>query len=115
MITTKTELLQTFRDAHKNYKETPIKWIPETYLLNSPLDCSALIEVQETNDKSESPVQIIWIYKPSSSNRGRGLKVIEGIHNLKEIVILLYFIFKVFKVFKSPLVFIINYIYIGYG
>jgi len=87
LITTKTELLQTFRDAHKNYKETPIKWIPETYLLNSPLDCSALIELQETNDKSESPVQIIWIYKPSSSNRGRGLKVIEGMQNLKEIVL----------------------------
>ena len=73
-----------------------VPWLPDTYLLESPADCSALIAVEQTRidtvesktdgsaDKIENQTGI-WIYKPSSNNRGRGIKVIQGMDALKEL------------------------------
>lgn len=55
---------------------TKIPWLPETYLLESPADCEALLKAEET-----SPC--LWIYKPSCFNRGRGIRVVKGLDALR--------------------------------
>lgn len=71
-----------------------VPWLPDTYLLESPADCAALIAVEQARinaasnmDSSEAIENTtgIWIYKPSSNNRGRGIKVIQGMDALKEL------------------------------
>lgn len=100
VITTKMELLQTMRDAYSRPPASttgpsnasaesiriPTPWVPETYMLSLPADCAALLDVQRCNDLLPQPENLIWIYKPSSSNRGRGLRVLKGMENLRELV-----------------------------
>lgn len=104
VITTKMELFITLRDFYCRpppsttgpqspalkrqiaAERKPTPWVPETFLLNHPMDCQAVIDLQQANDDSENPQDLMWIYKPSSSNRGRGLRVISGMESLKEIV-----------------------------
>lgn len=72
----------------------PTPWLPETFQLDILSDCLELLEKDkqlqrdkgQTTDSSEP--SHLWIYKPSSSNRGRGVKVVQGgqelIHILHE-------------------------------
>jgi hypothetical protein len=106
VITTKMELFVTLRDffcrpspgatgnqtalsvlkRQKGTERKPTPWVPETFLLNDPVDRQAVLDVQKADDKAEKPKDLMWIYKPSNLNRGRGLRVIKGLKSLKEIV-----------------------------
>lgn len=56
-----------------------VNWLPESYQLDTPADCVAALAA---NDAQEN---CIWIYKPVSNNRGRGIRVISGRESLHEI------------------------------
>jgi hypothetical protein len=93
VISTKSGLLSTIRDCFcRNKKLTDTTriatpWLPETYQLDIPIDVQALVtankDLMKAAAKTDTPP--IWIYKPSSSNRGRGIKVIAGNDQLNEI------------------------------
>jgi len=85
------ELLQTMREAYSrpaagSSVRLPTPWLPETYIINSPAECEEVLAIQKANDESESPIELLWIYKPSGLNRGRGLRVVKGMESLKEVV-----------------------------
>ena len=90
VITTKVGLLQALRDtfckvaAGAPRKRTP--WLPETYSLDSPTDITALMQANQAKIKSaDGGKEPLWIYKPSSNNRGRGIRVVAGVETLNEI------------------------------
>lgn len=63
-----------------------VPWIPDTYLLESPADVEALVALEKTKAANHPNGEGgIWIYKPSASNRGRGIKVVKGMESLKEL------------------------------
>ena len=79
----------------------PTPWLMETYQLDVPIDCAAVIKDDEdelaamTNSSTSSsssgpegglPRYPLWIYKPSCGNRGRGVHVVRGGRELKELV-----------------------------
>jgi hypothetical protein len=87
VITTKLGLLTTLRD--KFCKKQPgstqmvhAPWLPVTYDLDSPAEIAYLLKESEDilSSTSREPV---WIYKPSCNNRGRGIKVVAALDNLK--------------------------------
>lgn len=88
VITTKVGLLQSLRDtfckgpAGAPRKRTP--WVPETFLLDSPTDVNALMALNQQL-ATKLGRDAIWIYKPSSNNRGRGIRVVTGTESLNEI------------------------------
>ena len=91
VITTKVGLLSTLRNKFSRVaigsmerKATP--WLPETYQLDIPSDVNAALEVDQKilTEAGKAPV---WIYKPSSNNRGRGIRVICGHDNLREVCV----------------------------
>lgn len=59
-----------------------VPWMPDTYALDSPADINALLQC-ETNHVEAGAAPGMWIYKPSASNRGHGIKVVWGIEELK--------------------------------
>eukprot|EP00605_Chrysophyceae_sp_TOSAG23-4_P000533 GSChrysophyteH1.ASY1.ANO1.602.1 assembled CDS len=91
VITTKIGLLSALR--HKfcrvpvgSVERKPTPWLPETYQLDIPVDVNAALEVDQTI-LSTTGVAPIWIYKPSCNNRGRGIKVISGHDELRQICV----------------------------
>lgn len=68
----------------------PTPWLPETYQVDILSDCLALL--QKDKDLSSSSPAVanepthLWIYKPSSSNRGKGVKVLQGGAELQELL-----------------------------
>ena len=91
IITTKIGLLSSLR--HKfcrvpigstERKATP--WLPETYQLDIPADVNAALDMDK-KEEAETGVAPVWIYKPSCNNRGRGIKVITGHEELREICV----------------------------
>ncbi len=87
VITTKLGLLTTLRD--KYCKIIPgssaiqhVPWLPMTFDLDSPADISLLLKESE-DILAASSRDPIWIYKPSCNNRGRGIRVIAGLEDLK--------------------------------
>ena len=74
------EVAQAVHDKSNKYVPTP--WMPETYQLDIISDCLALIEAdrvaQAAPPATPGEVSALWIYKPSSSNRGRGIQVMKG-------------------------------------
>lgn len=95
VITTKIGLVETMRDFYCRPKATPgqvtqvmnefcLPWLPETYLLDSPSDCQAMLKSEE-DICATTGQEGVWIYKPASSNRGRGLKVMRGKTDLQAI------------------------------
>ena len=52
--------------------------------MNHPMDCQAVLDLQQANDDSENPQDLMWIYKHRAAIRMR----IEGYkdESLKEIV-----------------------------
>ena len=95
VITTKIGLLSTLR-AHfcrvsigsQERKATP--WLPETYQLDIPVDVNTAIDInQKLCDEAaaQGARGPIWIYKPSSNNRGRGIKVLSGVDDVREVCI----------------------------
>ena len=77
-----------------------VPWLPDSFMLDSPADCQMLVEIEEQRlidnaGSDETPTSSsttgsqkdvgLWIYKPSSSNRGRGIKVIKGLEMMKEL------------------------------
>lgn len=88
-ISTKVGLLSTLREAYSRTsigsgKRKPTRWLPETYMLDTPADCSELIAEDDRLTKENDGKSPIWIYKPSSNNRGRGIKLICGKTSLNE-------------------------------
>lgn len=45
-----------------------VPWLPETYDLDDPTDCVALLEADEKSASAEG-TSTLWIYKPASNNR----------------------------------------------
>lgn len=99
-----TEEFLTVEEETPKHQHSP--WLPETYDLEVPEDCLALIRAEEewgalpsvlaagVEGNPPSPLPMVasasskpsvWIYKPSSNNRGRGIKVVQGMDSLKEI------------------------------
>jgi hypothetical protein len=68
-------------------------WLPETYQVDVLEDCLQLLikdkEASSTRASattaSDEPTHL-WIYKPSSSNRGRGVRVVQGGAELYELL-----------------------------
>jgi hypothetical protein len=60
----------------------PTPWLPETYQLDSASDCLALLLEDMKYDmgggERTNELTRLWIYKPSSSNRGRGVRLVQG-------------------------------------
>eukprot|EP01041_Mallomonas_annulata_P000088 gene88-116_t len=86
VLTTKMGLLDTMRSfycnnsprGHTSDELVSIPpWLPETYELDMPADRLALIRSEEQR-RAVTGVDGMWMYKPTSSNRGRGLKVLRG-------------------------------------
>lgn len=87
VITSKTGLLQALREAFVPNGGAPAPWLPETYLLDDPQDCAAALSVEEKLSAANGGGRgAVWIYKPSSFNRGRGIRVFAGKDQLDEIV-----------------------------
>jgi hypothetical protein len=88
IITTKIGLLTVLRDkfCSKSLPSTQRKayppWLPLTFDLESPSDIPSLFEYINSFPETERE-GIIWIYKPSCNNRGRGIRVISGIESLQ--------------------------------
>lgn len=64
----------------------PTPWLPETFEIDSQSDVTQALhlemaELHRTNGKSG----LIWLYKPSCNNRGRGIQVFSGKDKLQEI------------------------------
>eukprot|EP01039_Chlorochromonas_danica_P001411 gene1411-1534_t len=99
IITTKLGLLTALRDtfcrpnANINASVAALSrpWqhpphLPHTYDLESPADVQALLGQVEAVDASrlaDNSLPSVWIYKPSCNNRGRGIKVVSGINEIK--------------------------------
>ena len=100
IITTKLGMLNCLRDYYcasssssSRQERIPTPWLPETFQLDILTDCIQLLEkdkqfqreaTQSSLDSSEP--SHLWIYKPSSSNRGRGVKVVQGGQELYQIL-----------------------------
>ena len=88
-ISTKVGLLSTLREAYSRSsvgsgKRKATRWMPESYMLDTPADCTELIAEDDRLTKGNEGVSPIWIYKPSSNNRGRGIKLLCGKDALNE-------------------------------
>lgn len=110
-ICTKVGLLTTLRDhfcrvtASASSIVGTIPWLPETFDLDLPSDVHRLLKIEEAHQQllQTQPLVVeaaatdsvmtstnaakanIWIYKPASSNRGRGIRVLSGLENLRTI------------------------------
>ena len=96
VISAKNRLTQALKEYY--YKGRPqkvsIPWMPDTYDLDRPSDCEELIKAEEmltgTTDSSGTAAGSdsggLWIYKPAYANRGRGISVVKGLSELREIV-----------------------------
>ena len=87
VITTKLGLLKTMREKFTTGKSDRcrVPWLPETYLTESSSDCTALLAVEDKTINENNGTGNVWIYKPPSNNRGRGIKVFTGRDKLEEI------------------------------
>jgi hypothetical protein len=91
VITTKTGLLTALREKYcraplGSAVRIPTPWLPETYELESPADFNAAVEADaEAAKLSPTGEGCLWIYKPSSYNRGRGIRVVRGKEALEEL------------------------------
>ena len=88
-ISTKVGLLSTLREAYSRSsigsgKRKPTRWMPETYMLDTPADCTELLAEDDRLTSANEGKSPIWIYKPSSNNRGRGIKLLCGKDSLNE-------------------------------
>jgi hypothetical protein len=95
VITVKTGLLNTLRDATINDFTIGINAsFPETYDLSVASDRLSFLEVtkecdryfdsdEEENEQKEE-LNNMWILKPSSMNRGRGIQVLKDVGPLRE-------------------------------
>jgi hypothetical protein len=86
VITTKLGLLRTLRaglSSGGNRVSTP--WMPETYELDCPLDCAALLAADDGLTASQDGKLALWVYKPASCNRGRGVFVLKGGEALRKL------------------------------
>ena len=89
VITTKIGLLSTLRNKFcrvsvGSTERKPTPWMPETFHLDIPADVKAALDM-DLNVTKDSGTAPIWIYKPSSSNRGRGIRVLTGHDSLTEV------------------------------
>ncbi len=89
VITTKVGLLSTLRNKFSrvgigSMERKPTPWLPETYQLDIPADVSAALDT-DAKVLSETGKAPVWIYKPSCNNRGRGIRVVTGHENLREV------------------------------
>jgi hypothetical protein len=88
IITTKIGLLTVLRDKFcaKSLPTAQRKahppWLPLTFDLESPSDITSLFEYVNSFPVAERE-GLIWIYKPSCNNRGRGIRVISGNESLQ--------------------------------
>lgn len=85
----KDSTLQAMQVKSNQFIPTP--WLPETYQLEQVTDCLALLAadhetLSQPPDETGEPPMSLWIYKPSSSNRGRGVRVMQGGKELLELV-----------------------------
>ena len=71
----------------------PPPWLPDTYQLDIITDCLALLAADNEAQNAASQqgtraeeVTSLWIYKPSCSNRGRGVRVLQGGSELLELL-----------------------------
>jgi cell wall-associated NlpC family hydrolase len=88
-ITTKVSLLKTMREcfskvAANGIERTAVPWLPETFDLDSPADCQAAIQVED-DCMIKTGKGALWIFKPASNNRGRGIRLIQGRQKLEEL------------------------------
>ena len=73
--------------------DVTVPWLPTTYSLDSPADCTTVVRLEEKTlaehsasdgkPNSDKNTSCIWIYKPSACNRGRGIKVVKGLQEIK--------------------------------
>eukprot|EP01038_Epipyxis_sp_PR26KG_P012981 gene12981-17406_t len=107
IISTKVGLLSTLREFYSvsfdgKSSSGRLLWLPETYDLSIPADHSALLLSNDTATKEKrdnfkqkdastesadtrTPEDAIWIYKPASNNRGRGIRILHGISDLNHV------------------------------
>lgn len=94
IITTKLGLLTALKDTFCRPTASAVlskpsqhpPHLPHTFDLESPADVQALLSQVEALDASrlaEKSLPSVWIYKPSCNNRGRGIKVVSGINDIK--------------------------------
>jgi hypothetical protein len=88
IVTTKIGLLTCLRDkfCSKSLPATQRKltppWVPVTFEIEAPADMTTLFEYFDNEPNAN---EMIWIYKPSCYNRGRGIRVISGRETLQQI------------------------------
>lgn len=104
IITTKLGMLNCLRNYYctgssgssssgSKQGRIPTPWLPETFQLDILSDCLELLEKDKqfqqqkrSEGMNSSEPSHLWIYKPSSSNRGRGVKVVQGGQELYQIL-----------------------------
>lgn len=66
----------------------PTPWLMESYQLDQRADCAAALKDDEDAmaRASDSPLKPLWIFKPSFGNRGRGVHVVRGGRELKDLI-----------------------------
>lgn len=67
----------------------PTPWLPETYQVDILSDCVQLLQKDKQlsgQSAAAGEPTHLWIYKPSSSNRGRGVRVLQGGSELHELL-----------------------------
>lgn len=89
VITTKLGLYHAIREHFApnlttDAEKIVLPWIPETYQLDLLTDSTILLQLNEREVAAEK--QSLWIYKPSSSNRGRGVYVMRNGKDLTQLI-----------------------------
>ena len=77
-----------------------LPWLPETFDLDLPADCDAALEAED-GVVAEKGKGATWIYKPASSNRGRGITVRLAFRSIYKIIGLHLYSFSFFAEEKN--------------
>lgn len=86
-------IFESALDADSLTERLPTPWLPESYQLDLLSDCLALRKDDEKYEResaargeTSTENMNLWIFKPSCSNRGRGVYVLKGGNELNALI-----------------------------